>query len=172
MEDSIYRLRHGDILTLCVMGLLALGVVMVQSASMNATGALEIKLQELKAQRLAATAKLTDKARVAAINKEFEAKATDITTRFQERPTHWYWTPTGIKQLGFAFAAMLTFLGVGYFDYSRLARGAVWRNPVVWMVIVAAASCAAVLVPGIGREMNGARRWISIGMTQFQPSEV
>ena len=44
MEDSIYRLRHADILTLCVMGLLALGVVMVQSASMNATGALEVRL--------------------------------------------------------------------------------------------------------------------------------
>src|SRR2546421_12688136 len=38
MDDSIYRLRHRDILALCVLGLLALGIVMVQSASMSVTG--------------------------------------------------------------------------------------------------------------------------------------
>jgi cell division protein FtsW len=67
---------------------------------------------------------------------------------------------------------MATFLLLGRFDYSRLARGALWRNPIVWLVAVAAVSCAAVLVPGVGREMNGARRWISLGVTQFQPSEL
>jgi cell division protein FtsW len=67
---------------------------------------------------------------------------------------------------------MATFLLLGRFDYANLARGSVWRNPVVWGVALAALSCAAVLVPGIGREMNGARRWISLGVTQFQPSEV
>ncbi len=35
MEDSIYSLRHRDILTFCVLGLLCLGIVMVQSASMR-----------------------------------------------------------------------------------------------------------------------------------------
>ncbi|HEX8522312.1 MAG TPA: putative peptidoglycan glycosyltransferase FtsW [Tepidisphaeraceae bacterium] len=37
MEDSIYSLRHRDILALCVLGLLCVGVVMVQSASMQVT---------------------------------------------------------------------------------------------------------------------------------------
>src|SRR4051812_33600269 len=106
MEDSIYRLRHADILTLCVMGLLALGVVMVQSASMNATGALEVRLQELKGQRAAALSKTADPARVAEIKKDYEAKAAEATASFDERPTHWYWTPTGMKQFGFALAAM------------------------------------------------------------------
>jgi cell division protein FtsW len=172
MEDSIYRLRHADVLTLCVLGLLALGVVMVQSASMNATGALELRQQELKAQRTAALKAAPGPEEAKAINKDFDAKAAEISKAFQERPSHWYWTPTAMKQFGFALLAMMTFVGLGYFDYTRLARGALWRNPVVWLVVVAAASCAAVLVPGIGREMNGARRWISLGFTQFQPSEV
>ncbi len=37
MEDSIYSLRHRDVLALCVLGLLCLGIVMVQSASMQVT---------------------------------------------------------------------------------------------------------------------------------------
>lgn len=172
MEDSIYRLRHADILTLCVMGLLALGVVMVQSASMNATGALEAKLQDLKVERTTSLKQTKDAAQLAEINKRFDARAAEITQAFNDRPTHWYWTPSGIKQFGYAVAALFTFLLLGRFDYAKLAKGALWRNPIVWGVILAAASCAAVLVPGIGREMNGARRWISLGFTQFQPSEV
>jgi len=93
MEDSIYRLRHADILTLCVMGLLALGVVMVQSASMNATGALEAKLQDLKAERTSSLKQTRDAAQLAEINKRFDGRAAEITQAFNDRPTHWYWTP-------------------------------------------------------------------------------
>jgi len=38
MDRSIYRLRTRDLLTLCVMSLLVLGVIMVQSASSHVTG--------------------------------------------------------------------------------------------------------------------------------------
>ena len=38
MDCSIYRLRQRDLLTICVLALLALGVVMVQSASTTLTG--------------------------------------------------------------------------------------------------------------------------------------
>ena len=40
MDASIYQLRHRDVLTLCVLALLALGVIMVQSASSTVTGGL------------------------------------------------------------------------------------------------------------------------------------
>src|SRR3954468_6055578 len=40
MDPSIYRLRQQDILTFCVLALLCLGAIMVQSASMNVTGKL------------------------------------------------------------------------------------------------------------------------------------
>jgi cell division protein FtsW (lipid II flippase) len=38
MDASIYRLRHQDVLLLCVLALLFLGAIMVQSAAMNVTG--------------------------------------------------------------------------------------------------------------------------------------
>ena len=107
MEDSIYRLRHGDILTLCVLGLLALGIVMVQSASMNATGPLEARLQDLRAKRHAAVAKTTDPGEIKKINQDYAGQAAEANQKFHERPTHWYWTPSGVKQAGYAVAALL-----------------------------------------------------------------
>src|SRR6185503_21120527 len=98
MEDSIYRLRHGDILTLCVLALLALGVIMVQSASMNATGPLESRLQDLRADRQAALSKTNDPTQIKQINRDYTSQAAEASQNFQDRPTHWYWTPSGIKQ--------------------------------------------------------------------------
>jgi cell division protein FtsW len=124
-DPSIYRMRLRDILTLCVMGLLFLGVVMVQSAAMNVTG-------------------------------EFR----------------WHFNERGIKHLRFASVALLTFLVVAQVDYRVLGK---WRglgSPVLWMSLTAVATCLLVLVPGIGREVNGARRWLILGPIQVQPSEL
>ena len=45
METSIYRLRLRDILTVCVLGLLVFGIMMVQSASTSVAGAMTDKFQ-------------------------------------------------------------------------------------------------------------------------------
>jgi cell division protein FtsW len=127
MEVSIYRVRHRDLLALCVLSLLCLGVIMVQSASTNLGG-------ELK----------------------------------------WGWSQRGMQQFVYAGMAFGTFLLVGHLDYATLARrsATVWRSPVLWLTLAAAGTCAAVLVPGIGKNVNGARRWIPLGPTQVQPSEL
>jgi cell division protein FtsW len=48
----------------------------------------------------------------------------------------------------------------------------VWekRSPLVFLA--ALALLAAVLIPGVGRGVNGAHRWIALGFTNFQPSEL
>src|SRR5688572_1670869 len=43
-----------------------------------------------------------------------------------------------------------------------------WSLP---LVLLAVALLAAVLVPGVGIVVNGARRWIALGSFTFQPSE-
>ncbi|HEY8665089.1 MAG TPA: putative peptidoglycan glycosyltransferase FtsW [Tepidisphaeraceae bacterium] len=127
MDDSIYRLRWRDLLILCVLALVFLGVVMVQSASMRITG-----------------------------------------------DTRWQWSETGIKHLKFAAIAIFTFLAVGHIDYARLGRRTrfLWLHPIMLMTAVAVFTCLLVLVPHVGLEVNGARRWLPLGFVQLQPSEL
>ncbi len=127
MESSIYRMRTGDVLTICVIALLCLGVVMVQSASSTVAGGLGGS-----------------------------------------------WSVVGMKQVKFATAAFAAYLAIGHFNYARLANRttSLLRAPVIWCVIIAAASCLLVLAPGIGSSVNGARRWIKLGPIQLQPSEL
>jgi cell division protein FtsW len=46
------------------------------------------------------------------------------------------------------------------------------RSPIPWIVIVSLGLLLLVHVPGIGREVNGAKRWIDLGPIGFQPSEL
>ena len=128
MDDSIYRLRHRDILTLCVMALLVLGVLMVQSASINITG-----------------------------------------------QTGWHWSELGTKHVQYVVLSLAVFFVVGHIDYSKLLvrpGSSIGRNPVTWLLLMAIFCCVLVLIPGIGKSMNGATRWLKLGPIQVQPSEM
>ena len=49
---------------------------------------------------------------------------------------------------------------------------ALWQRLALPLFIVGGFLLVLVLIPGIGREVNGSRRWISLGFTSMQPSEL
>ncbi|MDR0735538.1 MAG: putative lipid II flippase FtsW [Zoogloeaceae bacterium] len=47
-----------------------------------------------------------------------------------------------------------------------------WQKAAPWLFLLGVVLLAVVLIPGVGREVNGARRWISLGMVNVQASEL
>ncbi len=48
----------------------------------------------------------------------------------------------------------------------------VWRKFAIPLFLFTLLLLVVVLIPGVGREVNGARRWLSLGLINFQPSEL
>jgi cell division protein FtsW len=49
---------------------------------------------------------------------------------------------------------------------------ATWEKQAPWLFVGSLALLVAVLIPHVGKDVNGARRWIPLGLMQLQPSEV
>ncbi len=49
---------------------------------------------------------------------------------------------------------------------------ATWEKAAPWLFVVALLLLIVVLLPFVGKGVNGARRWIPLGITGFQPSEL
>jgi cell division protein FtsW len=83
-----------------------------------------------------------------------------------------------LKRVLFGRLSLLALLAIGMLligsrvpvNWFYLARGA--RSPVPWLVVGSVVLLLAVHLPIIGREVNGARRWVNLGAFSFQPSEV
>ncbi|MBS0328205.1 MAG: putative lipid II flippase FtsW [Proteobacteria bacterium] len=60
-------------------------------------------------------------------------------------------------------------LGIGYFAFQVPVK--VWQQFAAWLFIGVAVLLVLVLVPGIGRAVNGSRRWLSLVVVGIQPSE-
>jgi cell division protein FtsW len=46
-----------------------------------------------------------------------------------------------------------------------------WQRLAPWLFIAGAVLLVLVLIPGVGKSVNGSRRWISLGVANVQPSE-
>ena len=49
---------------------------------------------------------------------------------------------------------------------------ALWQKASPWLFMLGTGFLVLVLIPGVGREVNGSRRWMPMGPLTFQPSEV
>ena len=47
-----------------------------------------------------------------------------------------------------------------------------WQKAAPWFFVACIVLLVLVLIPGIGREVNGARRWLNLGVANMQPSEL
>lgn len=92
-----------------------------------------------------------------------------------------FYTYPEFRQVFFFFGAILIAVLVSFLNYRKLGfrnnKISGWlTNPSVYMVIVSIGMLIAVLIPGIGIEVNNARRWLKFGAgpisMNFQPSEV
>ncbi len=70
------------------------------------------------------------------------------------------------RHLIFAFIAVIIILFV-----SKINPNVYFRFANI-LLIITIISLALVLIKGIGKEINGARRWIDFGLIKFQPSEL
>jgi cell division protein FtsW len=53
-----------------------------------------------------------------------------------------------------------------------LTPARLWQKAAPWFFAGCVALLVLVLIPGIGREVNGARRWLNLGVANMQPSEL
>ena len=81
------------------------------------------------------------------------------------------------RQVGDAFAyldrqLLSAALGLGCAALMLLVPMSLWERSAPLLLAGAFVLLVIVLVPGIGHEVNGSRRWIRLGPVNFQPSEV
>ena len=71
-----------------------------------------------------------------------------------------------IRQSIFVFVGVMA----GFICFQFPTR--LWQAAAPYLFVLGVALLLVVLIPGIGKEVNGSRRWISLGMFNLQPSEV
>ena len=80
---------------------------------------------------------------------------------------------TGYQESYYLFRHLM-FVGVsllfGFIAFQIPVR--VWQKMAPYLFILGIVLLVLVLIPGVGREVNGSKRWISLYVVNFQPSEL
>ena len=84
-----------------------------------------------------------------------------LADRVHGNPLYYFQRQTAAVAVGVALAFVIVRIPVG-----------LWQKMGVPLLFLALALLALVLVPGVGREVNGSVRWIKLGPINFQASEL
>ena len=71
-----------------------------------------------------------------------------------------------IKQVEFAAVGLILMFIISRVDYR------IYKRFYKWAYVISIIALASVIFPGIGVQVNGAKRWIDVGFGTFQPSEI
>ena len=88
--------------------------------------------------------------------------ASSASSYYESGNAAYYFTRQGIM----AVAGVIIMFGVSLLNYQS------FRGLSKLILVIAFLLMLAVLVPGIGMKINGARRWINLGLFSFEPSEI
>ncbi len=91
----------------------------------------------------------------------FSTTSAEILDHDLDKSTH----QALLKQMYYAICG----IGLGAIVYKFGYRRLIANSPILLAILTLA--LVAVLIPGVGREVNGSRRWLSLGGLSFQPSE-
>ena len=150
-------LRAGQAIVLAVVALLTLGLVMVTSAGLT-----------IDAQRA-----VTFEAVVTGRTMTYAVAAVALLTLGAFLNVEWFSRPWG--RLGPASDGRVG-MQPGMRGYGSARLSALARHPATWLFLVSTLTLLMVYLPGVGREVNGAKRWVNLGpealRLSFQPSEL
>lgn len=76
------------------------------------------------------------------------------------------------RHIIFMLVATVVMFAMSQVDLRGMFLARDWTNPLWLLALVVFGLCIAVFVPGVGRDVNGASRWIRVGGFSFQPSEL
>jgi cell division protein FtsW len=88
--------------------------------------------------------------------------ATSESSRFTGNNAAWFLARHAVFLAAAVSAAIAVFLVPALW----------WQKAAPWLFLVGVLMLVSVLVPGVGREVNGARRWLALPVISVQPSEL
>ena len=88
--------------------------------------------------------------------------STAESSRYTSNNAAWFLVRHGIFLATALAAAIMVFL----------VPARLWQQAAPWLFVGGVALLIAILIPGVGREVNGARRWLALPLFSMQPSEI